>query len=265
MTTTPVPPYPLGHRKSGRQFWLWRPVPNKPYGFCGRKATSNQWLCRAFRTFSNKVKLCLTSTETTRLIRDGEKVGKGVMEVGGGEIEIIYPSLHCHQHDFCIKTGNDESHFNVSVGSDGQSHRTVSTNRNLFEEKGEPKPRYRTEVLPLTSLPPSGRWATPPHRTFSTARVLHTVHVYNWLTPAARWRSVASLLAGTASCRCIPPAPAPTPAPPSVPRLPAAGQRVQPQRILLCAVWRSRVVVASGQWGAEDIRSGDGLEKRSRP
>ena len=44
--------------------------------------------------------------------------------------------------------GSDESHFNVSVGSDGQSHRTVTTNHNLFEGKGEPK-RYRTEVLPL--------------------------------------------------------------------------------------------------------------------
>ena len=41
--------------------------------------------------------------------------------------------------------GNDESHFNVSVGS----HKTVCANHNLFEEKGEPK-RYRTEVLPLT-------------------------------------------------------------------------------------------------------------------
>ena len=40
--------------------------------------------------------------------------------------------------------GSDESHFNVSVGSDEQSHKTVSTNHNLFEEKGEPK-RYRTE------------------------------------------------------------------------------------------------------------------------
>ena len=37
------------------------------------------------------------------------------------------------------------------VGSDGQSHKTVSTNHNLFEEKGEPK-RCRTEVLPLTNL-----------------------------------------------------------------------------------------------------------------
>ena len=47
--------------------------------------------------------------------------------------------------------GSDESHFNVSVGSDGQGHKTVSTNHHLFEEKGEPK-RYRTEVLQLTSL-----------------------------------------------------------------------------------------------------------------
>ena len=47
--------------------------------------------------------------------------------------------------------GSDESYFNVSVGSDGRSHKTVSTNYDLFEEKGEPN-RYRTEVLPLTSL-----------------------------------------------------------------------------------------------------------------
>ena len=32
-----------------------------------------------------------------------------------------------------------------------QSHKTVSTNHNLSEEKGEPR-RYRTEVLQLTSL-----------------------------------------------------------------------------------------------------------------
>ena len=71
-----------------------------------------------------------------------------------GEREIIYLSLHCHrQNDFCIKMGSDESHFNVSVGSGGQSHKTVSTNHNLSEERGEPK-RNRTEVLPLTSLTP---------------------------------------------------------------------------------------------------------------
>ena len=38
--------------------------------------------------------------------------------------EIIYPSLHCHhQNDSCIKMGSHESHFNVSVGRDGQSPR----------------------------------------------------------------------------------------------------------------------------------------------
>ena len=77
--------------------------------------------------------------------------GEGVVVVvwRWGEREIIYLSLHCHhQNDSCIKVGSDESHF------DGQSHKTVSTNHNyLFEEKGEPK-RYRTEVLPLTSLTP---------------------------------------------------------------------------------------------------------------
>ena len=77
-----------------------------------------------------------------RLIRDGEK---GVWR--WGEREIIYLSLHCHhQNDSCIKMGTDESHFNVSV----ESHKTVSTNHNLFEEKGEPK-RYRTEVLQFSS------------------------------------------------------------------------------------------------------------------
>ena len=50
--------------------------------------------------------------------------------------------------------GSDESHFkfNVSVGSDGQSHYTVYTNHNLFEEKGEPK-RNQAEALLLTAGP----------------------------------------------------------------------------------------------------------------
>jgi len=41
------------------------------------------------------------------------------------------------------------------------SKATLSTNHNLFEEKGEPK-QYRTEVLPLTNLTPY-RWAKPAH------------------------------------------------------------------------------------------------------
>ena len=53
-------------------------------------------------------------------------------------MEIIYLSLHCHhQNDSCIKTGSDESHFNVSVGSDGQSHKTVSTNHNHYLKRKE--------------------------------------------------------------------------------------------------------------------------------
>ena len=71
-----------------------------------------------------------------------------------GKRQIIYLLLHCHhQNDSCIKMGSDERHFNVSIGSDGQSHKTASTNHNLFEEKGEPK-RYRTKVFLLTSLTP---------------------------------------------------------------------------------------------------------------
>ena len=84
------------------------------------------------------------------------------MEVGGeGEKEIIYLSLHCHhQNDFCIKMDSDESHFTVLVGSDGQSHRTVSTTHNIFEETGDPK-RSRPAGLPRTRLTPY-REATPP-------------------------------------------------------------------------------------------------------
>ena len=44
--------------------------------------------------------------------------------------------------------GSDDSHFNVSVGSDGQSHRTVSTNHNLLEEKRGPS-AYQPHALPL--------------------------------------------------------------------------------------------------------------------
>ena len=62
------------------------------------------------------------------------------MEVGEQGERLLYPSLHCHhQNDSCIKVGSDESHFNVSARSDGQSHKTVSTNHNLFGEKGELK------------------------------------------------------------------------------------------------------------------------------
>ena len=72
-----------------------------------------------------------------------------------GKMEMIYLSLHYHhQNDFCITAvGSDESYFNVSVGNDEQSHKTVSTNHNLSlpnhnlsEEK-----RNRAEALLITS------------------------------------------------------------------------------------------------------------------
>ena len=76
-------------------------------------------------------------------------VGMEVWEEG----DYIYLSLHCHhQNDFCIKMGSDESHFNVSLIVRDKVTRPCPQTT-IFEEKGEPK-RYRTEVLPLTSLPP---------------------------------------------------------------------------------------------------------------
>ena len=72
------------------------------------------------------------------------------MEVGGRG-RLLYLSLHCHhQNDSCIKMGSDDSHFNVSLIMRDKVTR-LSTNHNLFEEKGEPK-RIRTEVPLLTSL-----------------------------------------------------------------------------------------------------------------
>ena len=75
------------------------------------------------------------------------------MEVGGRWRLYTYRYTVTTRMIPALKMGSDESHFNVSVGSDGQSHKTVSADHNLSEEKGEPK-RYRTEVLPLTSLTP---------------------------------------------------------------------------------------------------------------
>ena len=121
------------------------------------------------------------------------------MEVG--EREIIYLSLHCHhQNDFCIKMGSDESHFNVSVGSDGQGHKTVSTNHNLSEEKGEPK-RYRTEVLPLTSLKPVLNWAhvCSPEHTSDTSTNYDSF--LNWTFSSLNMvRTVQTLLHSQLAC-----------------------------------------------------------------
>ena len=64
----------------------------------------------------------------------------------------MYLSLHCHhQNDSCVKLGNDESHFNVSLIVRDNVTRLSTDHK--FEEKGEPK-RIRTGVPLLTSLTP---------------------------------------------------------------------------------------------------------------
>ena len=69
-------------------------------------------------------------------------------------MEIIY--LSCRYtvttRMVCIKMGSDENHFNVSLIVRDKVTRPCPQ-ITTFEEKGEPK-RYRTEVLPLTSLSP---------------------------------------------------------------------------------------------------------------
>ena len=91
------------------------------------------------------------NTETIRLIRDGEKGGgEGVRSHGRGRLYTYRYTVTTRMT--CIKMGSDESHFNVSlIVRDKVTRQCPQTT--AFEEKGEPK-RYRTEVLPLTSLPP---------------------------------------------------------------------------------------------------------------
>ena len=75
---------------------------------------------------------------------------RGERDYGGGG-KGDYLSLDCHhQNDYCIKMESNESHFKVSLIVRG-SHKTVSTNYNLFEEKGEPK-RNQAKARMLTSL-----------------------------------------------------------------------------------------------------------------
>ena len=81
------------------------------------------------------------------------------MEVGNrGRLYTYRYTVSTTENDFCIKmpgSDYDESHFNVSLEGlvMDQSHKTVSRHKPGFLKKGEPK-RYRTEVLPLTSLTP---------------------------------------------------------------------------------------------------------------
>ena len=66
----------------------------------------------------------------------------------GEEGDYIPIAIHCHhQNDFCIKAGSDESHFNVSVGSDGQSHKTGERRAEAVLNRGPST--YQPNALPL--------------------------------------------------------------------------------------------------------------------
>ena len=69
--------------------------------------------------------------------------------------------LMCHSLIVRDKVTRQCPQITTFFFEEGRSHKTVSTNHNLSEEKGEPK-RNRTEVLPLTTLTPY-RLAKPAH------------------------------------------------------------------------------------------------------
>ena len=124
----------------------WASVANKPMVSVDVKQHSTSSTRDPFEIRSGGPPQCFTSTESIRLIKDGR------MEVGE-EGDNVPLAIHCHhQDDPCIKMDSDESHFNVSY-CEGRSHRTVSTDHDLSEEKGEPKPD-RAEAFLLTSLMP---------------------------------------------------------------------------------------------------------------
>ena len=68
---------------------------------------------------------------------------------GGGKRDIIYLLLHCHYQSFsCIKVGSDESHFNVSVGSDGQKSQDSVHKPQPFLKRKESQNSPRSFRLP---------------------------------------------------------------------------------------------------------------------
>ena len=81
------------------------------------------------------------------------------MEVGGEVDYTPIVTLSPPENDTRIKMGSDESHFIVSIGSDVQSHRTVSTNHNLFLKRNE----SRSGIEPRSFRLPAYRQAKPAH------------------------------------------------------------------------------------------------------
>ena len=84
------------------------------------------------------------------LISDGGKGGGGGMEVEGeGDRNYTYRHTVTTRMTFALRWAAMRAIL-VFHNCEGQSHKTVSTKHNLFEENGEPR-RNRTEVLLLAS------------------------------------------------------------------------------------------------------------------
>ena len=73
----------------------------------------------------------------------------GVGGGGGGAREIIYLSLQSPQNYSCIKMGSDESHFNVSVDSDGHVRQCPQTTTFLKKKESRSGIEPRSFRLPL--------------------------------------------------------------------------------------------------------------------
>ena len=80
----------------------------------------------------------------------------------------------------CIKMGSDESHFNVSLIVRDKVTRPCPQTT-TFKEKGEQK-RYRTEVLPLTSLSARPNRLSTMHKYTNTAIIPP-----RWFGQGERW------------------------------------------------------------------------------
>ena len=93
-----------------------------------------------------EVEVLLYVHRNRRLIRDGEKEGRG-MEVGGRDTVTTRMT--------CIKMGSDESRFNVSlivsdkVTGEGQSHKTVQ--RPQLLKKNESRNGFKPRSTCLTA------------------------------------------------------------------------------------------------------------------
>ena len=76
------------------------------------------------------------------------------MEGGGGRRRLYtYCCTVTTRMTPALKRAAMRAIFKCLINCEGQSHKTVSTDHSLFEEKGEPK-QNRAEALLLTSLTP---------------------------------------------------------------------------------------------------------------